>query len=147
MHVMMRFGAVWWHWMFSNSMSVYRLLVWCGSHSAVRDPEVKSSDCKRWRRGWKNLTGDALIIQTDVSVSVNKLAAHSDSPHHSHITRGPRTWPTGMTGGTSCRASSDSSSFWCPWRMTSGAASQRDRGLLQVGYFANTDSFCSTSNG
>lgn len=32
-----------------------------------------------------------------------------------------------MTGGISCRASSDSSSCWCPWRTTSGAASLKDR--------------------
>lgn len=47
-----------------------------------------------------------------------------------------------MTGGTSCLASSDSSSWWCPWRMTSGAASQKDRGLSLVTYVVDIWDTC-----
>lgn len=34
-----------------DSMSVYRLLLWCCSHSAIRDPEIESAVCQRWRKG------------------------------------------------------------------------------------------------
>lgn len=57
---------------------------------------------------------------------------------YTYITRVPRTWRTGMTGGTSWQASSDSSSSWCPWRMTSGATSRKDKKLSLVTVFLQT---------
>lgn len=116
----------------SDSMSVYRLLLWCGGHPAIRDPEVESSVRKRWRGGRATLTGEVLMVQTAVSLF------HCCRPiSRSYVRRAPRTWRTGMTGGASCPACSDSSSSWCPWWMTSGAASPKDRGLSLVTYVAD----------
>lgn len=49
-------------------MSVYRLLLWCGGHSAIWDPEVKSSDWKRCRGVKKVHTGEVWTVQTAVSL-------------------------------------------------------------------------------
>lgn len=76
MNAVIRFGTVCWGWLLSDSMSVYRLLLWCSCHPAIWDPEVQSSDCKRWRRVRQTPTGEVLMIWTDIPDNVGACHCH-----------------------------------------------------------------------